>query len=379
MSRDIIINTLRKDKAMNLKINFLSIIFMTISMSVFVNAQTARNPLNHEPAYVTLQKRISSWKLSDETFFQADGTPIDKRSFNYNEAGRVISDVSFSRNVSDNSWRETTTHEYFYADKKETVITSTMGFSNLQNTSKVETMYDAAKKPAYSLTYNWNHDADNWSVTPFLRCEWIYNDNEQVITYQKQFMNPNTNQWDDFNVRILYSYDEKGALTDEIYQSWNPAQSAWIDKGRYTYSNSGEQQKIATSLIYVSDKWLVDGKTVYSYDTEGKLVRCDFYADNTGNTLNAYSLCSYSENAEVPVLVDANEIQVYPNPAVSSFILAVPEAYTGKTMYLFDSYGKQAKSMVINNQETQISVDGLSGGAYILKIGDITKKVLIRQ
>ena len=360
---------------MNLRIIILSIVVMTIPVSV--NAQTARNPLNHEPANVTLKKQISSWKLSDEIFYRADGKQFEKRCFNYDENGKAVSEVSFSWSISDNTWRETSKRTNYYTDNKETVITSTLNFSSPQNTSKVEIVYDTKKKPVYSLTYYWNSDADDWFVNPFLKCEWEYDGMEKMIAYRKQYMNQKTNKWNDFDARILYAYDEAGALTDEVYQSWNPEQSTWINRGKYTYSNNGEQQKVATSFIFVSDKWLLDGKTIYSYDEEGKLARSDYFSNNTDNSRNAYSLYTYSDGVKAPVSVESKDIAVYPNPAVSSFELVVPEEYLGKVMYLFDASGNQVKSNVINNPTTRIDVANLSNGIYFLKIGDASKTIFI--
>ena len=361
---------------MNIRISLLSIVAMTISM--LASAQTARNPLNHEPANVTLQKRLSSWKLSDEIFYRADGTPFDKRSFNYNEDGRITSEVLFRLNAGDNTWYETSKREYAFAGDKETVITTTTNSASRQNASKVETVYNTERKPLYSCTYSWNNDAADWSVYPYLRCEWEYNNKEQVIACRKQHINPKTNKWNDFDAHILYAYDEKGTLTEEIYQSWNPEQSSWVNKGRYTYSNNGEQQKTATSCIFVSDRWMTDGKTIYTYDTEGKLTRSDFYGNNPNNTPNAYSLCSYSENAKAPISVETSDIKVYPNPVISSFEITVPEEYFGKTMYLFDAFGIQVKSQIINNQTTQIDVSPLTSGIHILKIGNVSKTLIIK-
>jgi hypothetical protein len=370
---------------MNLKISLLMIVVLTWPLCA--GAQTARNPLNHEPARVTLQKGISSWKISEEIFYLADDAPFEKRSFRYDENGRKTSELKFRLNKVTQAWDNTSTSEYLYESGKEIV----MNRSGRQYTSKTETISGQDGKPLYSYTWSWNRDADDWSPNPYLKSGWVYNGNGRVTTLLKQHNNmygqvmpyPNahdmaTGEWNDCDARILYTYNETGALTEEVYQSWNAEQGLWDNKGRYTYSSDKERQKEAISYIYASGNWVFDGKTVYTYDEEGKIVRCAYFKNNTDNAPNAYSIIAYSEIAQPPREIEAKEIQVFPNPAVSFFELTVPDEYVGKTVQLFDTFGNQVKSLPVTGQRTQVDVNSLKSGVYMLKIGELSKKIIVQ-
>ena len=356
---------------MNLKISLFSVIMLTLP--ICLQAQTARNPLNFEPAQVTLQQRLSSWKLSEEIFYHADGTQFDKRSYLYDENGRKTADVTFRWSEPDHIWQQTMACEYSYEAGWEVVINK----SGQQYTSKTLIIPDAEGKPAHSLTFQWNELAADWQAQPYLRNEWAYNDGI-ITTCLKQYKNNKTGDWNDFVTRILYTYNETGALTEELYQSWNDESNQWTNVGKYIYNNAGERQKTAASYFYASGDWVSDGKTVYTYDEEGKITRCEYYTKDTDNDLNAYSINTYSELKSVPKAIEANDVNVQPNPAVSSFEVVVPDEFIGKTIYLYDLSGELLRSIPVNDKKTQITTSGLPGGVYTLKIADVSKKVIIK-
>ena len=361
---------------MNIKISLLSVVMLT--MSVYAGAQTARNPLNHEPARVTIKKNPSSWKLTDETFYRNDGTQFDKRSITYDDNGRKISEVTQGLSGDGKLLKNRSKCDYIYEESKYIVISADANLSGWQNTTKVETVYNPDKKPVYSLSYSWDGSIDDWSVTPSLKCEWVYDRDGRIAEYTKQRMNKGTKEWDASYARIIYSYDVKGEVGEELYQSWNTKDKSWTDEGRYVYSNDSKDQKMAMSYINLSDKWVADGKTIYTYDEEGKVIRGDFFESNSENTPRAYCLYSYTENSRCEVVSETEDIDIHPNPVITSFELTVPDALVGKPANIFDVWGKHVKSVIVNSEKMQIDVNGLPGGVYVLHVGEKTKKLVIK-
>lgn len=359
---------------MNLKISLL--LTVALACPLCSVAQSARNPLNHEPARVSLQKGMTSWKLTEEVFYHADGQPFNKRNYQYDANGQKTTESSSRLNEDDRTWREILKSEYRYTDDKEVII----NMSGAHFTSITEVVNDTEGKPLYALTYAWNSDADDWSVNPSMRSEWKYNDDGHMAACLKQQINRTTNEWNDFDIRISSIYNETGELTEETFQVWNPEQGQWTNKGRYTYSNIDDFQKAATSYIYAPsfNDWVFDGKTVYIYDEDGKIIRCDYYQNNTDKAPDAYSINTYSESAGFAKAPELNEINVFPNPAMLTFELTVPTEYIGKTMYLFDAWGKQEKAVKVPDLTTQVDISGLPCGVYLLKIGDLSKKIIIQ-
>ena len=358
---------------MNLKISLLSVIL--IALPVCSQAQTARNPLNHEPAQVILQKGISSWKLSEEIFYHADEMPFEKRCFLYDENGRKTAELKFDWHKADRTWNNTAKSEYQLEKGKEIVI----NWERDKYTTKTETFPGTDGKPQYAITRSWNNATDDWSILPSMLCEWQYDANGRLTACLKKMMNPTTSEWNDYHVRIVYTYDATGVLLEETYQSWNTSLAQWTARGRYSYTDGNNMQKVATSYFYAANDWVFDGKTVYNYDNEGKIVRSEYYRNSTDKTPDAFSVFTYSETATLlPEMIEPIDIQVFPNPAVSFVELTVPKEYFGKTMQLFDVFGKLAMTQLVTNPTTRIDVTRLTSGVYLLKIGESAKKIVVQ-
>ena len=347
-------------------------------MSVYAGAQTARNPLNYEPARVTLKKNPSSWKLTDETFYRADGTRFDKRSLTYDANGRLVGEITISQSKSNESIQNSSKCDYLYTENKTIAISAEKNMTVWQSIFKVETINNYEGKPAYSLTYSWSSDNEDWKVDPSLKCTWAYDENGRISEYTKQSWNKATNEWNEPYARIIYSYDGDGEVGEELYQSWNTASNSWINGGKYTYTKGDKNQKVAMSYFYASEKWVADGKIIYSYDEDGKVARSDFYGNNSNAALNAYCIYSYSENSLCETITDTEDINVYPNPAITTFELTVPSSLVGKTAKILDVWGKQVKSVIISNEKMSVDISGLSEGVYVISVGEKTKKLIVK-
>lgn len=364
---------------MRFKISLLSVFVVVMSMSV--NAQTARNPLNHEPMRMSQhQSTVSSERLSEDVLYSADGSQMEKNSFVYNENGRKKMSLTQRWSDSDGMWQNVSQCEYAYDENREIAITSTWDVSAWKKSSKVETVFGPEGKALYALSYSWDRVSDDWDINPSVKNEWIYNENGQVVEDRKQTMNKDAGTWNDSHVRILYRYDGNGILNEEIYQVLNPENQAWVDKGRYTFSKKDELHKVATSYFSAVGKWIYDGKVMHVYNPEGQAIRSEYYGDTLDNSLKAYCVYTYTDKFGLPeeIVVTEERISVYPNPVVSSFELSVPVSLVGKTAGIFDIYGKPVKSVVVQNEKTQVNVSGLSGGIYVLKIDDKSAKFVIK-
>lgn len=362
-----------------MRLKFSLLYVALLAMSVHSGAQTARNPLNHEPARVKFQRSISSERLSEEVFYHADGSQFDKSSFVYDEDGRKKTEIFQRWNDDERTWQNVSQCNSVYEGNKEIAISSDWDMTTWKNASKVESVYDLKGNILYTLSYSWNDRADDWNTEPSMKNEWVYDENGRVTEYLKQSMNRETAVWNDYHARILYTYDGDGELSEEVYMSWNPENKSWTDRGKYSYSKEDQIHRVATSYIYASGKWVYDGKIIHIYDQEEKVIRSEYYGNILDNSLKAYCIYTYSDKLDSPEVIVTGNISVYPNPVVSSFELTVPEMFVGKTADIFDIYGRPVKTILVNNEKMQIDATGLSSGIYILKVGDKNAKFVIRR
>lgn len=363
---------------MKFKISLLSVVMGL--MSANADAQTARNPLNHEPMRMSQhQSGFSAEKLSETVYYRADGSPFDKSSLVYDEAGRKKAEITQRRNDNDGQWQNVLQSEYFTVENKEIEVLSSWTAASFSWTkaSKTETFYNTERKASYALSYSWSGISDDWSLTPSAKSQWIYDEKGRVTENLKQSMNKETNAWIDY-ARILYTYNEDGMLSEEIYQTWNPERKTWSDKGKYTFSKENDKHKVATSYFYTADKWVYDGKIIHSHDNDGRVVRSEYYGEATDNSLKVYCIYTYSDKYCLPKIEEVEAISVHPNPVVSSFELTVPASFVGKTAGIFDIYGKPMKTFVVTGEKMQVSVSGLPSGVYIIKTDDKSAKFVVK-
>ena len=74
--------------------------------------------------------------------------------------------------------------------------------------------------------------------------------------------------------------------------------------------------------------------------------------------------------------VSTSSIHLYPNPATSSFTLAVDAAMIGTSYTFSDVTGRTIYSHVIEKEKTTLSLDGLSSGLYFLHINGMSYKLV---
>jgi hypothetical protein len=362
---------------MRRKTGFLSVAMMMAL--ICAQAQSMRNPLNLEPANVRLGKSVSPKKLSDMTFYRPDGVQLDRTRFAYGENGRKISEQNQRWSAENNAWTDVSKDDYSYSENRLSVVSDILASSSRKNPSKTETYYDNEKRKSYSLCYSWNKSTETWTEKPVIKGEWHYDGNGRVAEYVKQYRNKDTGAWDIPLCRILYSYDEKGNQREEIMQSRKNGES-WENVGKYTYSCSENAvETVCRSYVASGDNWLYDGKIICTYDKDGDPARCEYYNSNAGESVSAYCVYTYSDTVEKADSPKDEDITVYPNPAVSGFDLVVPEELVGKTAFLFDLSGKQAKSVHVGNPRMKVDVSDLSKGIYVMKIDSYSKKIVINK
>jgi len=341
--------------------------------SVYADAQSAHNPLNRKPASLTLQKGISAKKPIDMTYYRADGTPFDKFSLTYDESGRRVEDLARRWN---GAWQDVSKYNYIYEEDKMTVVSSLWRAEKWSVASKTEYYYNSEGKKAYSLYYLWNNANEDWSK-PAIKEEWTYDKNGRMTEYQESHINTETMAWNDCSARIIYSYDNEGNLSEELYKSVNMQNGLWADGGKCIYSANGKGEKTVASYNYIANKWLPDGKSVYIYDNEGNIIRSE-HSGSKDEAFSAYCIYTYSDAYFFAEEFTAGDINVYPNPVVSSFELTVPAALVGNTASLFDLSGQPVKSIAVSSETVRVDVSGLSKGVYFLKIADKTKTFVIK-
>lgn len=77
-------------------------------------------------------------------------------------------------------------------------------------------------------------------------------------------------------------------------------------------------------------------------------------------------------------LLNAEGYRVFPVPAVDFVTVEVPAEVVGQTAYLMDLNGRMIAKVTLNEVATRIDVSGIASGTYMLRVGTMTKKVVVK-
>lgn len=352
---------------MNLKIMVLS---LALSVSAGMYAQTARNPLNCEPVQSLFAKDLSHRQLHDMTFYYPNGKPFDRSVYAYDENGRKASELV--QHLVENEWVNITKEEYSYEANRTTVLAYKWQEYEWEQSSKTDIFRNTEGRNDYALNYSFDRSLQTW--TPSLRSEWRYDKNGRLTEYLKEA----SGRVAASKARIIYNYGEDGLMNMEVYQRENPEDKSWLDNGLYIYSTDNEGNKTATSYYVAGLRRICDGRTVSLFDSDGSLVRCNYYNGPNSSSISAYCIYNYSNYDDKSLILNEKSLVVSPNPATDFFELVMDESFVGKTAGLYDSSGRRVKSLTISDKRTNVDVSGLSSGVYFLNTGNVSKKIIIK-
>jgi hypothetical protein len=356
---------------MKQKIILLSV---ALTASLYVSPQSARNPLNSEPATLVFRHGETLANMTGMTLHLADGQTFERTSFFYDEQGRKSGELT-QRPATDGSWRNLSKDTLTYNTESVTAESFTWTDDTWQPVSKTVSFTDNSGRKLYALTYNYDKQSETYSANPLLRTEWKRDDMGHITEITKQYRTALT-------ARISYSYSDDGNLTEEVYQTLNDSDGSWKNGGKYSYSSTttatGTILK-AVSHYATRNKWNSDGFIINEISPEGTLARSDYFAVGKDDKPVAYYVYTYSGNVgESTLSINSKTLNVYPNPASGSFTVSAPDELLGSDLVLYDVAGKQVKNIMLTSPETHVDASSLQAGVYVLKTGSSVRKIVIR-
>jgi hypothetical protein len=101
----------------------------------------------------------------------------------------------------------------------------------------------------------------------------------------------------------------------------------------------------------------------------------EVWVSSFGNGMKMGTLTSTG----VPEFTNDGAFGVYPNPASAFVTLSLPEGAHDEIARLFDLTGREVGSWVVNEGEQTIGLDGLAEGVYVIRLGNVVKKIMITK
>jgi hypothetical protein len=104
-----------------------------------------------------------------------------------------------------------------------------------------------------------------------------------------------------------------------------------------------------------------------------QLFRCILNSHTCTDTSDLAILTVHS-TAGVKEVNEQKLFSIYPNPASSIINVCINTKLIGATYYITDQLGRKVMTGILNNENSIIELDNLSGGIYMFSIGNYTKQ-----
>lgn len=191
--------------------------------------------------------------------------------------------------------------------------------------------------------------SDTWSL--FKQNEFNYN--SAGLKSQQNEQIRHTNEWR--NTKILnYNYDANNNLTEFIVQNCNFIRNTCENSGRhsYTYTSFNEVED------YIFEVW----------NDSSSSWRINFKHTTYWSEATAFAL-STEKN-----IFKKNNLQIFPNPANSSFRINSSIILENASLKLYNTLGRLVKTIPIKSSQN-INIAELPKGVYFLKLETNDKKI----
>ena len=255
---------------------------------------------------------------------------VEKSSFEYNETGKISTDIHYSWNMNTYSWVESYKTYYEYNDKGDVILQINyrwdewtcqwIGESKFENDdeNKTHIHYYWANElndwrisqkqvsvwdgdfPTREEIYRWSYDTNDWILTQRGRYEyddreatsliewsqydeytqeWFYNNKTEIEysedwktwTHTNYWYSREKNDWDKQGKYIMEYNDYD--VTSQIDYRWSESDESWIETGKSTYEYNKNQKRIL-EIHYdwseETDSFVEREKIVFDYNEDGE-------------------------------------------------------------------------------------------------------------
>jgi hypothetical protein len=311
---------------------------------------------------------------------------VDKRNYTYDVNGKML--YFTYEKWQNNAWVLIVKNTFSY-DINNNLITelSELWQNNMWiNSYKFSYNYDVSGNKITHLEQSWQNNM--WVNR--IKYSFSYNGNNKIITELREDWNNNI--WENYE-KYTYTYDANGILLNKLWESWY-GNSTY----NYTYTYDANGNMLTEIKEYLDNNiWLNYWKYTYTYDTHGNSVTAknEVWLNNDWSLSNAFGITHpfsvYSSNNDIftfnfpgaaryeahfvsfingVIENDNKQIALYPNPATNYIHINLKQQTNlqNTTVSIYNIQGQQLLQQNIRQSQTEIDIQNLSKGIYIIKV-----------
>jgi len=276
------------------------------------------------------------------------------------------------------------TRTYNTNNKLSSIVRETLQNDILSNDERGTYTYDVN---GYCTTLLWEKWENNNWVNSYRESSIIFDANGNNLSYIEE--NWQNNAWVN-RYKHTNTYDNNNNELIQLGEMWN--NSVWLNDYRYSkvYNTNGDMLE-SLSEEYDNNIWVNKNKDTYSYDINGNSLsgKAEYWSINNWIPYNKEELPVFSSGEEYPnffgyafryeanftsftgindIENNLNMVQIYPNPATTQITIEIPPTTKETNVLIYNLDGKQLLSKQIFASKTQIDINSLAAGFYIVKV-----------
>jgi hypothetical protein len=342
------------------------------------------------------------WRMSDSISYSTSGNPEvtwykawnpftfrfwrgKKITYSYYNEKLVGRNIQKFDTLSGN-WKANSRYTYSYNEDELLDSLLIMEWDTETNSwekySSIEYSYFESHLIESEITKLWAQ-GNQWEDS--LKIEYDYYADNSKLKQKSRFYPGSNSGWEDFN-RIMYSYDENLRLDTALTQNWDGTE--WYNKSMnlYSYNAQGLRTEVFKRFWDTFGFWIDQSKDLYDYDGDGNLTKYIFKSWDYDNNVwvNYYKYVNYwSEFVPIGINeISDLSIQIFPNPTTGIIHLSLPENIKNGMAAIYSMDGKLIINQIIQGGATQLNLEALPMGKYMLSInieGKVYSQIVIKN
>jgi hypothetical protein len=303
---------------------------------------------------------------------------ITFRSYSYNEDNRLASELWMYKPIYEDDWVSQRLNNYTYENEKLMEITYNFPITDYSWRPYMKSQYNYENGILNYRLDSYSSEEDDWRYTYKYKYEYY---TDQLVLIE---MNYAIDEWRNIR-KHTFDLDENGNILADLEEHWNSHDSIWdtllLDKKEYQYDYYGNKVSFLHRSAYI--EWFNVAKEDYHFENGYLVGGIQYYWDWNEEEWYERVKCNIKSAPGIlstNQLSLANQVSLYPNPALEDFRVSVPNGVSLSSIMLYDVGGKTIKQFEF--LPNIIDISELDKGIYFVTINlenEIVTKKIIKQ
>ncbi len=305
--------------------------------------------------------------IDEDNYLAWNSNPEDKTVYEYDPNGNLTIEYEFYWDSTLNQLKPTWKYEYSNIGLSSVVISSfyEAGVYVLRN--KDEISYNSDMKEIKNIRSWWQNGG--WKAST--KAETTYDAKGNVKDYIQYFYDDNTQTWGDiyWGSKSTNTYNASGEITERVMSRLNTSTSQWENEEKhvFVYDNVYTFSSIILPNYYEDYENVVAPFLFHHKLDQMKTYLWNVATSNWSSTFTTNQYHYSTQTLNTQTLLENASVSFYPNPAQTQLTISAKDDQL-VSLQITDLNGKLLSKQFVSGKSTEINVETLDGGIYLITI-----------